>query len=161
MRQIDFNVSNKFVKREVLIKALNLLSKEYLNMYITSFEDGILNYLLYRTAKSFYFLKKIGYYYIRNLHSISIKGFKPETLKFVFIHLKIVFEFSKNSIFEKNMFNVLFRRLVIRNLKRIKIIKNDSEFLLNAINSFLQNDFVSNKNKKILILLKYRVMKAI
>jgi len=161
VRQIDFNVSNKFVKREVLIKALNLLSKEYLNMYITSFEDGILNYLLYRTAKSFYFLKKIGYYYIRNPHSISIKGFKPETLKFVFIHLKIVFEFSKNSIFEKNMFNVLFRRLVIRNLKRIKIIKNDSEFLLNAINSFLQNDFVSNKNKKILILLKYRVMKAI
>ena len=30
LRQIDFNVSNKFIKREALVKALNLLSKNYL-----------------------------------------------------------------------------------------------------------------------------------
>ena len=163
LRQIDFNVSNKFVKREVLIKALNMLSKEYLNMYITSYEDGILNYMLYRVAKSFYFLKKIGYYYIINPQSISKRGFKSEYIKFIFIHLKIVFEFSKNTIFEKNMFNAIFQRLVIKTsiINRTKLMKNDSKFYLSYINIFLSNDFVSNKNKKILILLKYRLMRAI
>jgi len=163
LRQIDFNVSNKFVKREVLIKALNMLSKEYLNMYITSYEDGILNYMLYRVAKSFYFLKKIGYYYIINPQSISKRGFKSEYIKFIFIHLKIVFEFSKNTIFEKNMFNAIFQRLVIKTsiINRTKLMKNDSKFYLSYINIFLSNDFVSIKNKKILILLKYRLMRAI
>ena len=87
LRQIDFNVSNKFIKREALIRALNSLSKEYLNMYMTNFEDGVLNYLLYRNVRSFYFYKRIGYYYIRNPYCITGKGFNSNTIKFIFIHL--------------------------------------------------------------------------
>ena len=163
LRQIDFNVSNKFVKREALIRALNILSKEYLNMYMTNFEDGILNYMLYRTSNSFYFLKKIGYYYKRNKHSVSINGFKSETIKFIFIHLKIVFEFSRNTIYEKNMFNVLFKRLVIRKLiiKRLKLMKADLKFYIDNIDKFLANEFVSIKNKMYLTQLKKRLIKII
>ena len=119
--------------------------------------------MLYRVAKSFYFLKKIGYYYIINSQSISKKGCKPEFIKFLFVHLKIVFEFSKNTIFEKNMFNAIFKRLVIKTkiINKTNLMKNDSKFYLSIINLFLSNEFVSNKNKKILILLKDRLMKAI
>ena len=49
--QIDFNVTNKFIKREALIRALNLLSKEYLNIYMINFEDG----LLMKSDLKFYF----------------------------------------------------------------------------------------------------------
>ena len=35
--QIDFNITNKFIKREALIRALNLLSKEYLSMYMINY----------------------------------------------------------------------------------------------------------------------------
>ena len=89
LRQIDFNVANKFIKREALIRTLNLLNKKYFNMHITIFEDGILNYLLYRTVKSFYFMKKAAYYYIKNDQSITIKSFTSDTIKFIFIHLII------------------------------------------------------------------------
>ena len=47
LRQIDFNLSNKFIKREALIKAMNLLSKKYINIYMTTLEDGTLNYIKY------------------------------------------------------------------------------------------------------------------
>ena len=57
LRQIDYNVSNKFVKREALIRALNLIETDIF-LYIINFEDGILNYFLYRTSKSFYLKKK-------------------------------------------------------------------------------------------------------
>ena len=66
LKQIDFNLSNKFIKREALIRALNIFTKNDLNLYMTCHEDGLLNYLLYRTAKSSFFLKKFGYYYIKN-----------------------------------------------------------------------------------------------
>ena len=161
LRQIDFNVSNKFIKREVLIRALNSLSKNYLNMYMINFEDGVLNYLLYRNARSFYFYKRIGYYYIKNRYGITRKGFNSNTIKFIFIHLKLVFEFSENTPFEKNMFNVLFRRLVIRKSikKRIRLMKANLKFYIDSIDLFLENEFVSINNKRYMIELKESLMK--
>ena len=54
---IDFNVSNKFVNRVSFIRALNYLNKYYLKLYMIFFEDGLLNFFLYRTVKSFFFKK--------------------------------------------------------------------------------------------------------
>ena len=55
LRQIDFNVANKFIKREVYIKSLNQLNNFFLNQYMINYEDGIINHMLYRTANSFFF----------------------------------------------------------------------------------------------------------
>lgn len=162
LRQIDFNISNKFIKREALIRALNCFTKAYLNMHITNFEDGILNYILYRTVESFYFLKKIGYYYIKNRDSITIKRITSDTIRCIFIHLNVVFEFSKNTFYEKNMFNALFKRLVIRKsiLKRTKLMKANLKFYIDSINIFSENEFVSINNKNYLIKLKNSLIKA-
>lgn len=161
LRQIDFNVSNKFIKREALLRVLNLLSKEYLNIYMINFEDGLLNYILYRTVKSFFFLKKVGYYYIRNQNSVSTKGLNSDTIKFIFIYLKIVFLFSKNTFYEKNMFNILFKILVIKKsiIRKLKLMENDSKFHLEALNIFLENEFVSINSKKYIINLKNNLNK--
>lgn len=34
LKQIDFNLSNKFIKREAYIRALNYINKFYLNQYM-------------------------------------------------------------------------------------------------------------------------------
>jgi len=56
LNQIDFNLSNKFIKKKAYIRALNCLSNFYLkvsknkkrlNLHLISFEDGIMNYILY------------------------------------------------------------------------------------------------------------------
>ena len=62
LKQIDFNIWNKFIKREALIRALNLLPKSGLNLCMSGYEDQLLNYILYRAAKSSFLLKKFGYY---------------------------------------------------------------------------------------------------
>ena len=41
LKQIDFNVSNKFIKREALIRALNALEKTELSMHMSGYEDGL------------------------------------------------------------------------------------------------------------------------
>ena len=158
--QIDFNVSNKFINREALIRALNYISKN-LFLYITRFEDGILNYLLYRASKSFYFSKKIAYYYILNRDSITKKKYKISDLKCTFWYLKFLFSFSKNTRHDKNMLNALFKRIVVRRniYKKINRIKNDFNFYIDIIDEFLRNEFISIKNKKYLMILREKIRK--
>ena len=161
LRQIDYNVSNKFIKREALIRAMNIISNEIF-IYMTNFEDGVLNYFLYRTSKSFFLKKKIAYYYIKNSNSITTKGIKTRDLKFIFFHLKFVFQNSKNNKYEKDMSNILFRRIGIwRNIKkRVFSLKNDFKFYLDIIDEFLNNEFINNNNKHYLKQTKKNLLKA-
>ena len=110
---IDFTICNKFIKREVFIKALNSLNN-YLNMYITYSEDTIINYILYRVSNSYIFFNIIGYYYIKNNISITNNLFKKSKIKinFIFILIKLIFEYSKNTKFEKDMCNLLLTKLL-------------------------------------------------
>ena len=105
LEQIDFNLSNKFIKRDVYIRALNSINIFYLNQYMINYEDGLMNYMLYRIAKSFVFIKKIGYYYLLNNQSISLKPKKDyeDNFKFIFLLLKFVIENTKNMQYEKDI----------------------------------------------------------
>lgn len=150
--QVDYNICNKIIKREALIRALNKIDYIYLNLYMTCHEDGMLNYLLYRTAASSYFLKKFGYYYIKNNYKHRKSYYNFNNMKFSFIHLMNVFNFSKNTKHEKDMTNELFKRLIYR--KRIKdklfLFTGEFNFFINAIDIFNDNEFFLIKYKKYL-----------
>ena len=62
LQQIDFTLHNKFLKKNFYLKYLNILNKSFLNMYIIYYEDQMMNYILHRISKSFFFLMKVGYY---------------------------------------------------------------------------------------------------
>lgn len=161
LRQTDYNVWNKFIKREALIKALNYFFFDIF-LFMTYFEDGVLNYFLYKVSKSFYLKKKIGYYYIKNRDSITIKKKNIINVKFTFYYLKYVFEYSKNTKYEKDMSNALFKRIaILRNINnRILKINKDFNFYLDIIDEFLENEFISNNNKNYLRKTKANVLKA-
>ena len=76
----DFSLWNKFIKKDIYITSLNSFNKFYFNMHITYMEDRIMNYILYRYAKSLYYIKNIGYYYILNSMSICKRIFKTDQL---------------------------------------------------------------------------------
>ena len=82
--QIDYNISNKFIKRRAYIRALNSVKSYYLNLYMITAEDGLINYLFYRSVKSLYFIKKIGYYYLINKTSICKSKLSDFKLKSIF-----------------------------------------------------------------------------
>ena len=156
LNQIDFNVSNKLVKRVSFIRALNCLNKYYLKIYMVRFEDGLMNFFLYRTVKSFYFLKKIGYYYIKNKKAFKEFQIKRIThsIEFKFLYLKLVFEFTKNTLLEKNMSNNLMRIIThVHNFNNIFFGK-DINFYNEIINMYLKSPFINTKNKNYLKKLK-------
>jgi glycosyltransferase involved in cell wall biosynthesis len=160
---IDFFINNKFIKRELYIKSLNILNKSYLNMYILCFEDQIINYIIHRIAKSFYFLYKVGYYYIRNSISISkikISGLKT---KYIFIYLKLLFEYSKNNKYEKDISNIFFTDInkffnIEKELASLGS-KNSYQFYKDIVDIHLRSKFISNDNKYLLKNLEHIINK--
>ena len=153
LRQIDFNVSNKFVKRVSFIRALNCINKYYLYLYMVSYEDGLMNFFLYRTVNSFFFLKKIGYYYIRNKKTGNEiqKSRVTHKLNFKFIYLKLIFEFTKNTLLERNISNKLLRFIYnIHRSNKIIIFDKDLIFYNDVINNFLNCTYINKRNKNYL-----------
>ena len=154
----DFSLWNKFIKKDIYIISLNSFNKFYFNMHITYMEDRIMNYILYRYAKSLYYIKNIGYYYILNSMSICKRIFKTDQLAILkFIYLKIIFEYSKNTKFEKDMSNTLETEI----LNGIKLSFNYSNltFIYDIINIYLNSKFISFSNKNLLLNIKNSLIK--
>jgi len=157
LKQIDFNLNNKFIKREAYIRALNSINSFYLKQYMINFEDGIVNYILYKTSRSYYFLKNIGYFYIRNNQSITLKqNFNYNNrFKFIFLYLKLVFESTKNNKIEKKISILVFNWLLNLIKEAIKSITKDIIFFVDIINKYLNCKFIDNRSKFILNKLKF------
>ena len=150
LKQIDFNLSNKFIKREAYIRALNAMDKFYLNQYMVNLEDGVMNYMLYRTAKSLYFTGQLGYLYVQNNQSITMKETEnyDNKCKFIFLHWKLVFENSKNNKYEKDMANDIISRLYYILNGDYKNITEDYQFYYDILHKFLKCKFINNSVKK-------------
>ena len=151
---VDSYINNKFLKKDVYLKAINSLSEEYLNMFIIYLEDSMMNYILYRTAKSLFFIKKIGYYYTQNSQSINHNLFKMSELrlKFTFVFFKLIFEYSKNTKYEKDMANLLFTNLN-KNFNvgsKLNAWTENFTYFNDIVNAYLHNMYITDENKYIL-----------
>ena len=163
LRLIDFYIYNKIIKKEVFIKALNSLDKYHLNLYMTFFEDGLINYFVHLVGKSLYFLKAIGYYHVQNTESITRNDFKFNDLKLklFFIFLKLVFENSKNTHYNKDVINAIFssykfNKIDFRHILSKSNSTEDFYFFENLSNEFLNCSFIDISNKNILRKINYK-----
>ena len=123
-------------------------------------EDSLMNHLLHRTAKSFYFIKNIGYKYKKTSESITKKLFiiSELKLKFTFIYMKFIFEFSKNTKYEKDMFNLRLTHMnknfdIQKYLSKINYNKN-FYFYYKVINMIANCLYISDENMNLLNKLK-------
>lgn len=146
----DFSISNKFIKRELFIKALNSINQFYLTQYMIGLEDGLINFSLHRNAKSLYLLNKLGYYYTYNNKSITRIKKKKRTCKYRFLYLKFLYENTRNTLFEKNMAFSVFNRK-INKINNVNLITNEFEFYNDILITYLNNKYNDNLTKMKLI----------
>ena len=161
---IDGIISNKFIRRITYIKTINNIKNVYLNNYMVYFEDGLINFALYRNANSLYLLKRLGYFYIFNKNSVSHSINKNKYIIGFFIFMKFVFENIKNNKYEKDMIFFLLDEYIKIN----KILYNITQYFKiyeEVINLVINDKFCDlifkNKLKKIkkkLIELKKRII---
>ena len=160
LKIIDPMISNKFIKRDILIKTLNIISIYYLIQNMIFYEDTLINFILYKVSKSYYYLKNIGYFYISNLNSSTMSYNKNEKninrlLNSLFLFLKFIFDYTKNNKYEKDMENEIIEKekKIILSLKNIKNLKN-FKFFEKIINLYLGNKYIRLSTKNIFTKLK-------
>lgn len=54
-KNLDVNLWNKLIKRDTYLKALKFIDNFYLNQYMIYYEDALINIMLYKKSKKFYF----------------------------------------------------------------------------------------------------------
>ena len=150
---IDVCISNKLVKNEIYFKAINSINSYFLNQYMINWEDGLINFMLYKNANSFFYLKNIGYYYIRNNQSVT-KTYKQnieKAIKNAFLYLKFIFIYTKNVKYEKDITNCIFHNVLSDiNIIYFNNITKEFQFYYEIINLYLDNQYFSSSDKNIL-----------
>ena len=163
LEQIDYYITNKFIKKETFIKTLNSIKQYYLIQFMIDSEDCLINFILHKIAKSFIFIKVIGYYYIINEKSITINSQSNfiKRLKSIFLYLKFIFENTKNNKIEKNICEYIFLKIyfyhnnnIIKNLKKLT---KDIQFYKTIIDLYLNCIFISFEAKIKLNMIKLAV----
>ena len=144
----DFSISNKFIKRDLFIKALNYINNYYLNQYMILFEDGLINFSLYRNAKSFYIMKKIGYYYYYNNNNITQSKYRNinSNFKFLFLYLNFIYENTKYNYYEKDMIFYIINKY-IKNINILYNIKYQNEIYIDILKKYMICKYINNNNK--------------
>ena len=131
----DYNICNKFIKRELFIRTINSINYFYLSKYMIYYEDGLINYALHLRAKSLYLMKNIGYFYIYNNQSVTNKINKNMELQNFLLYLKFIIENTKNNNYEKNMVTYFLKIFIINHRNYTDLIKcliiNNTKFKIN------------------------------
>ena len=164
LEQIDYSISNKFILRNVYIKSLNSINNYYLIQNMVVYEDGLINFMLYKTANSLYHSKKLGYYYIRNNQSITI-NFQKNIERHIYncyIYLKYIFEYTNNNKYEKDIAFCVYHNVnkEISNLKNYQKITKNFAFYYDIINLYLNCEFISLNDKEELMIIANLIKKA-
>ena len=151
----DFTLWNKFIKEDAFKKAINNLGTFYLNQYMLTFEDGLINFSLYRTVKSYYLIKKIGYYYIfQKENSVQHKkGISNDLAKYIFLYMKFILDNTKNNKREKDMALHVFH-LYNWHASLLSLINDNFEMYKYVINFFLNYEFINSEDRNKFLKLK-------
>lgn len=158
LKVVDLNVSNKLIKKEVYIRAINYLDNIYLNLYMIYMEDALINVILHKVAKSLKNLNIIGYDYIKHSESITNNLEKINQLKIQYglIFLKVLLDYTKKTKYEKDIANLIFTSLNKRFniIYLLSISTLNLKYYYNIITRYINCKFTSHENK--IMLRKYK-----
>ena len=105
-KQNDFYIWNKLIKRKTFITSINSIDKYYLNQFMIDCEDGLMNFILHKKANSLYYIKQLGYYYIKNKKCITPKFLEWTSKTFRHDTFFFIYTFSiKNYIQNNSLLN--------------------------------------------------------
>ena len=158
---VDPIITNKFIKRNRLIYALNYINKYFLNQNMVFYEDALINFILCKISNSLHFTKKIGYFYFNTPNSMTRVHSKNDIyinkiIKSFFLFLKFTIENTKKTKYEKNIVNYILKkeRNSIFSCNLLKKINKDFVFFKEVIYLYIQNKYTNLLLKRRLLFFK-------
>ena len=160
LKQIDFHLVGKLIKKDVFIRAMNSISDYYLKNHMCVNEDGLMNFMLLKKANSLKYIHFFGYIYIANPKSVilTLNSNINKTIRDYFLYLKYMIEYTDNNFHEKSMAEEQLRYTFKYFLKEMIYVTQNFDFLYNVLNMYLNCTYIKEdgKNKTLIMLEKLK-----
>ena len=153
LHQSEYFIWGKLIKREVYLETLKNIDEYFLSQNMILHEDGLILFMLFKTAKSYLFINDYGllYYYNENstLSNIGNKEKINKSTRDSFLYLEYMFKYTNNSLYEKNMAVFQFKYL-FNNFGNI-FFKTTSgfDYIYKIINLYLNCNVITNEDKQL------------
>ncbi len=158
LNQINFFIWGKLIKRKIFIKAIYKLGAKYKNQYMTLYEDVAMLFILLQIAKNYVYVNIYGYLYYSNKISVFENRFKyrraNRTIRDCFLLSEILFDFSKNTKYDKLMALFTLKRIYGMYYYVCTFITSGFEFIYRVLNKFIKCQLLSLENKYLVFKLK-------
>ena len=154
----------KLVKNEVFKEALNFIGTKYTDDFILTYEDAIMAVGILQVAKSYFYLKELGYYYSRdqfggNYPKLKNKVCKPNPKKRGgFGHMNLLhflLDMTKNNEFDRQL--VYHELISIHHYLSLVIFTNRFSYTYEVLDTLINSNYLSDRQKQRLIGIKTKI----
>ena len=164
LHQSEFFICGKLIKREIFLETINSIDKYYLNQHMILHEDGLTLFILFKKAKSYMLVKDYGVLYFNNeystLRNARNKDRINKTIRDCFLYLEFMFDYTNNTLYEKNMAVEQFKFLIRQFNDVFQKATSGFKYIYKVIDLYLKCDIILEEDKKIIKELKEQFVLA-
>ena len=150
--QTEFFIWGKLIKKEIFIKAINSIDDYFLNQNMSLHEDGLTLFVLFKKARSYKFIKDFGMLYYSNknstLYNIRNKDRINKTVKDCFLYLEFMFNYTNNTLYEKNMAICQFKHLIHEFYDVFLKVTTGFHYFYKILDLYLNCDIILKEDKE-------------
>ena len=153
LKQCNYYIYNKLIKREIVLKSLIYMGEEALNQNLYMHEDALQLFCLLRVANSFYYLNVIGYakLKIKNTKSLQRSYNSPlyanKVFHNVFTEMKVIFYRTQNNSHDKYICYEFFKMVRSYYTHLSPYVTEGFELFDEVFNLFLNCEYFNNQTK--------------
>jgi len=139
----------KCIRAEIYKKTINKLGKEKYSRFVLRYEDIIMNYALFNTARSYKFVGKYGIFYIYRSSSASRHFTSVESVRYHIYYLDTMIDFVQDTIYNKRILVNLLMYILNRKDSLKITLKNNyiNKIFINCLDTILKMDKISDEFK--------------
>jgi hypothetical protein len=149
LKQTDWHLCGKLIKKEALYRTLESIDNYYLNSHMSVNEDGLIDFMLLKKAKSFIYIRDYGYLYIINPKSVilSLNDNINKAVRDYILYLKYLFEYTENNWHEKSMAGDQLKFVYNNFYKKMQYVTENFKFMCDTLNLYLKCSYMNRNNK--------------
>ena len=156
--QINYFIWAKLFKRKIFLEAIDKIGDYYRNQFMTLYEDVAMLFVVLSIAKNYVYVNVYGYLYCVSSISVFENRFKyrrgNRTIRDCFLLGEILFDFSKNTNYDKLMAIHVIKRIDFMYYYVCFFVTEGFDYIFKVLDKFIKCEYLTERNKNVVYKLK-------
>ena len=151
LNQVNYFIWGKLIKRKIFLEAIEKLGEYYRNQYMTLYEDVAMLFVLLSVAKNYVYVNFYGYLYCVSKISVFENRYKynrgNRTIKDCFLLAEFLFDFSKNTNYDKLMAVYQINRIYFEYYHVCSFVTEGFDYIFKVLEKFIKCEVLNEGDK--------------